>query len=60
MQKNGQASPRCKELNAKIIIVGDPKVGKSSILIQYSEGIFETHVPMTNGFSQKKYLKMFN
>lgn len=39
-----------KEINAKIIIVGDPKVGKSSILIQYSEGIFEIHVPSTNGF----------
>ena len=38
-----------RELNAKVIIVGDPKVGKSSILIQYSEGIFDTHSPMTNG-----------
>ena len=50
MQKNGQAPvSSMKEINSKIIIVGDAKVGKSSILIQYSEGIFETHVPMTNG-----------
>jgi len=48
-KNNNPASPAFKELNAKVIIVGDPKVGKSSILIQYSEGIFETHVPMTNG-----------
>ena len=37
------------ELTAKLIILGDTSVGKSSIILRYFEGTFEDHLPNTIG-----------
>lgn len=38
-----------REINAKILIVGDQAVGKSSILRQYTEEIFDLNQAQTTG-----------
>ena len=38
-----------REINAKILIVGDQAVGKSSILRQYTEEIFDLSQTQTTG-----------
>lgn len=38
-----------RELNAKIILIGEATVGKSSIILQYFENRFEENIPNTIG-----------
>ena len=38
-----------KDLRAKLLIIGDSSVGKSSILSRFTDDTFHSHIPSTYG-----------
>ena len=49
------------KITAKILILGDSKVGKSSILTKFTEGYFSNHTVATLGIDYKiKKMKIKN
>ena len=43
------SSPKKFELTAKILIIGNSEVGKSSILSRFTDNYFTFHMPKTIG-----------
>lgn len=42
-----------KDFVAKILIIGETKVGKSSVLTRFTENFFSEHLMPTLGYSKK-------
>ena len=51
-------STKKNELNYKIILVGDPEVGKTSIITRYHENSFseERNITVNKAYFEKQYL----
>ena len=47
--KNNSVNNETKEEFVKLLLIGDSKVGKSSIISTYINGKFPTHHIITNG-----------
>eukprot|EP00330_Aristerostoma_sp_ATCC50986_P006222 CAMPEP_0114591242 /NCGR_PEP_ID=MMETSP0125-20121206/13338_1 /TAXON_ID=485358 ORGANISM="Aristerostoma sp., Strain ATCC 50986" /NCGR_SAMPLE_ID=MMETSP0125 /ASSEMBLY_ACC=CAM_ASM_000245 /LENGTH=67 /DNA_ID=CAMNT_0001789229 /DNA_START=10 /DNA_END=213 /DNA_ORIENTATION=+ len=46
-------SKNISDLRAKLLIIGDSQVGKTSILTKFTEDVFNTHVQTTIGTDYK-------
>lgn len=48
-------SNNIRDLRAKLLIIGDSQVGKTSLLTKFTEDIFKTNVQLTVGKTKGKF-----